>query len=556
MSVQGKKGGTAASLTRRQEPALPMSSKVAASQTLGDAEAPKRQTTEDIPTGIDIPLPPESKNTPTPPIQHFASSTAVSAISSEAIATEQEIPPQIAPVPKAYAAGTPTPLYLVGGVIAAGLLGYLCFSFYESKQELARMRVEKEALERNAQQEAAARSAAEQQAEAERRARQEAAAREAEAQRRAQKAAGAEAEALRKAEQEAEARRNAQVIEAQQIAKEQAAAERKAKLEVDAQRQYQNALAQVEKSYRYAQDGAKKRYDYGLARASGRSERITSAEKAYHDRLERAQKYYVEKRAQADSRYQGALARITKAYSQGHPNAQPGTGGNVQAIALEGNVSGDVSVQPAVPPGVLSMKGPPGQVADIPAVRVGDTYLVDSQYPRTRKLNNMTERKVISVVDGEVTVASRNVKSNSGQSRVLRFTPEWNLVSSRNADGSGLDYSPPLKYFEFPLYPGKTWRQTSRETNIKTGAIRDFTLSGTVGEWENVSVPAGAFRAIKITIQTEIVDTLSGLRSTGTDVSWYAPDIHRSVKSMVTSRNMQGDVEEQFIHVAQYEVNK
>ena len=115
---------------------------------------------------------------------------------------------------------------------------------------------------------------------------------------------------------------------------------------------------------------------------------------------------------------------------------------------------------------------------------------------------------------------------------------------------------PPLKYFEFPLYPGKSWRQTSRETNVKTGATRDFTLSATVGEWENISVPAGTFRAIKITSQTEIVDRVSGQRSTGTDISWYAPDIRRSVRSVITSRNMQGDVEDQVIHVAQYQVNR
>ena len=212
--------------------------------------------------------------------------------------------------------------------------------------------------------------------------------------------------------------------------------------------------------------------------------------------------------------------------------------------------------RPGAPFAALGTKASPTEVADIPDVRVGDTYLVDSQYPNNAKLNNMTERKVVSVIDGGVTVASRNVKSRSGQSRMLRYTQEWNLVSSRNADGSGMDYLPPLKYFEFPLYPGKSWRQTSRETNVKTGATRDFTLSATVGEWENISVPAGTFRGIKITSQTEIVDRVSGQRSTGTDVSWYAPDIRRSVRSVITSRNMQGYLEDQFIHVAQYQVNR
>ena len=232
------------------------------------------------------------------------------------------------------------------------------------------------------------------------------------------------------------------------------------------------------------------------------------------------------------------------------------SGDDREKVVIDAPLGRTPTTRPAVPFAAQGTKASPTEVADIPDVRVGDTYLVDSQYPNNAKLNNMTERKVVSVIDGGVTVASRNVKSRSGQSRMLRYTQEWNFVSSRNADGSGLDYLPPLKYFEFPLYPGKSWRQTSRETNVKTGATRDFTLSATVGEWENISVPAGTFRAIKITTQSEIVDSVSGQRSTGTDVSWYAPDVRRSIKSVITSRNMQGDVEDQFIHVAQYQVNR
>jgi hypothetical protein len=97
------------------------------------------------------------------------------------------------------------------------------------------------------------------------------------------------------------------------------------------------------------------------------------------------------------------------------------------------------------------------------------------------------------------------VKSKTGKARILQFTSEGNLLSSRNQDGSGFDYAPPLKYFVFPLYPGKTWQQRSRETNIQTGAVREHTLSATVGDWEDIAVPAGTFRALKITLHTELL---------------------------------------------------
>jgi hypothetical protein len=175
-----------------------------------------------------------------------------------------------------------------------------------------------------------------------------------------------------------------------------------------------------------------------------------------------------------------------------------------------------------------------------PDIKIGDTYIIDSQYPDNPNLSNRTERKVLSIDDGKIIVASKNINNMSSKPRILQFTPEWNLISSRNPDGSGFDYSPSLQYFDFPLYPGKTWKQISRETDIKTGAEREHTLSAMVGDWEDVSVPAGTFRAIKITLQTELLDRATGTRSTGTDISWYAPALRRSVKSVITSRNFKG----------------
>jgi hypothetical protein len=90
--------------------------------------------------------------------------------------------------------------------------------------------------------------------------------------------------------------------------------------------------------------------------------------------------------------------------------------------------------------------------------------------------------------------------------------------------------------------------------NIKTGAVREYTLSAIVGDWEDVSVSAGTFRAIKITTQTELLDRATGQRSTGTDISWYAPNIRRSVKSEVTSQNFQGNQERQLIQMIQYDL--
>jgi WD40 repeat protein len=209
----------------------------------------------------------------------------------------------------------------------------------------------------------------------------------------------------------------------------------------------------------------------------------------------------------------------------------------------------------AAPSAPLSpSQSPSGVLVGPPDIKIGDTYIIASQYPDNPSLNNTTERKVLAINEGKLIVASKNVKSMTDKPRTLQFTSEWNLMSSRNPDGSGFDYAPPLKYFAFPLYPGKTWKQITRETDIKTGAVREHTLSATVGDWEDVSVPAGTFRAIKITIQTELLDRATGRKSTGTDVSWYAPTLRRSVRSVITSRNFQGREERQYVEVIRQEL--
>lgn len=236
-------------------------------------------------------------------------------------------------------------------------------------------------------------------------------------------------------------------------------------------------------------------------------------------------------------------------YEIWHPRfVNPGRGeGDQRELVYEvfiGDVVGRATVQKTRTAGLT-----PSTSVGRPKIRTGDSYIIESIYMDNPELSNTTERKVTFVGDGKMTVTSKNIKSKTGKGRTLQFTSDWNLISSRNLDESGFDYAPPLKYFDFPLYPGKTWQQTSSETNIKTGAVREHTLSATVGDWEEVSVPAGTFRAIRITIQTKLLDPATAQESSGTDISWYSPIIRRSVKSAIISQDFLGNKKRQLIQV-------
>ncbi len=189
--------------------------------------------------------------------------------------------------------------------------------------------------------------------------------------------------------------------------------------------------------------------------------------------------------------------------------------------------------------------------AGVPPIRVGDTYIYESTDPDGKDPSLKTRRTVTST-QGKVVLSSISLDSKNAKARYLHFNQKWNLLATRNADGSGLDYSPPLKYYDFPLFPGKTWQQTTTETNTKTGATRIHTVSGVVGAWETVSVPAGTFRAIKVSLQTELFDPNTGERIPGTDVSWYVPEVRRSVKSLTSGKGGS----RRLIQLLRYEVSR
>ena len=178
---------------------------------------------------------------------------------------------------------------------------------------------------------------------------------------------------------------------------------------------------------------------------------------------------------------------------------------------------------------------PVGGQVGIPPIRVGDTYVYESKDPAQPDASLSTRRTVTST-SGKIVLSSLNLDNKRAKARSLYFDREWNLIGSRSPNNSGRDYSPPLKYYDFPLYPGKTWQQTTTETDIKTGAMRIHQVSGVVKGWETVTVPAGTFRGIRVELETELFDPSTGERVPGTDTSWYVPEVRRSVKSDTTGK--------------------
>jgi uncharacterized caspase-like protein len=155
----------------------------------------------------------------------------------------------------------------------------------------------------------------------------------------------------------------------------------------------------------------------------------------------------------------------------------------------------------------------------------GDNWvykLTDRDYSVVR------ERKYTFRVDS---VTDTSIQGSTGSKTRFRYTHDWNLMANTPGDGIGRKFEPPIPIFSFPLDPGKTWQGKYR-TSRDDGRVFDNDRSVTVEGWEQVTVPAGTFKALKVSSLTYYRRVDAGGSGGGRIVFnyWYAPEVGRPVR--------------------------
>jgi len=97
---------------------------------------------------------------------------------------------------------------------------------------------------------------------------------------------------------------------------------------------------------------------------------------------------------------------------------------------------------------------------------------------------------------------------------------KWIAVLAPN-EAVVLTWDPPLGY-EFPIEVGKTWVSRHRLTNRATGRTIDFEANWKVEAYEDVTVPAGTFKAFRVRYS----DTMGN-----EDMYWSTPELGIFVKT-------------------------
>jgi hypothetical protein len=114
----------------------------------------------------------------------------------------------------------------------------------------------------------------------------------------------------------------------------------------------------------------------------------------------------------------------------------------------------------------------------------------------------------------------------------------WKTVSNRGWDwlsplayGSPtVEFSPPFDSTPFPLRVGQTWSNNVVAVDPSTGGRTAIQISSSARCWEKITVPAGAFVALRIERRSYVQD-IQWWKSQTTlrQVDWYLPEVNRVV---------------------------
>jgi hypothetical protein len=156
-----------------------------------------------------------------------------------------------------------------------------------------------------------------------------------------------------------------------------------------------------------------------------------------------------------------------------------------------------------------------------PIVKVGDSWT----YARTDKLDRSRNAKyIISVksLSAAGHTVGREIVEGTLSGADDEFTSDLNPISLE-----GQKFSPFIPMFSFPLTVGKQWDgRYSFYTTVELSGQRSSKVEG----FENVRVPAGEFKAIRITANVS-TRAPSGFGSNMQQTLWYAPDVRRLIRA-------------------------
>ena len=180
----------------------------------------------------------------------------------------------------------------------------------------------------------------------------------------------------------------------------------------------------------------------------------------------------------------------------------------------------------------LASSAADGEPVRAPYVEKGDCWSYRARNFRDQgKFRAADEYELcVSFIDAATgTILGVQTFKSDARENDATFTTDWGSVRS----GSGAVNTPPARFLRFPLRAGDSYRleyETRNPRAAKNLLARHRWDIKVVG-WEDVTVPAGTFHALKIEGKGSYERVDSGARGAESVTYWYAPEVARWVKS-------------------------
>lgn len=190
------------------------------------------------------------------------------------------------------------------------------------------------------------------------------------------------------------------------------------------------------------------------------------------------------------------------------------------------------------------------QTAARPEVKVGNTWTYQFTGPGFSRTEVHTATEALAsggyryTIDDKAQGGAAAITGDKAEAkeRGMRVSADLNPMLRDPLNAGKLQEFTRLQW---PLEPGKSW------SFLNNGASDPFTWEVKAGGWESVTVPAGTFKALKLSL------TRSGGRSTGSEEAWYSPEAKAMVKRLThySSTERRNAIDNTNIELTSYKVD-
>jgi hypothetical protein len=167
----------------------------------------------------------------------------------------------------------------------------------------------------------------------------------------------------------------------------------------------------------------------------------------------------------------------------------------------------------------------------LPDVKVGDRWIYQRMDYDAGRRRGKYQMRVVFAERGVIQVVSTQSWKDGEEDTT--YTAEWNAVTV-----PGRVFNPHTGWFKFPLQVGATYSAAFDVMFPKKGEgaeSRNEREVKVVG-WEEVVVPAGKFRALKIVSEGRFQRLDKGFSGSSRNVIWYVPEVRRWAKIVTETR--------------------